>query len=129
MKNKKQRLVDKPDEGICILDLHTLSHHEAIELADQMIRAAYENGRSKITIIHGSPLVYHHSQIGSAGKGSIKWALRGMLSKGKWKGITYHRKDKRHEIYAGEGDMVIALKPNLSPRTPATWPPLPEMDA
>lgn len=114
---------DYPNEGRCKLNLHDYTHDEAIELANKMVKAAYENGRTKINLIHGARDVYHRILVSYESRGSIKWALRGILYRGEWMEYAFSRNSKRHEIEPGQ--MTLALRPNPKPRKLPKWPPVP----
>jgi len=91
------------------LDLHGYPVWEAVELAESMIQACWECGFSYIRIIHGAPDIRYWMQTRYAGRGGIKWSLRGCLHRGDWSKYVYPRRSTRHWI--DDGYMDLALKP------------------
>jgi hypothetical protein len=91
------------------IDLHGYPVWEAIELASQKIKAAWEQGRTHITFIHGAPDIPRWSTALVLGRGGIKWALRGCLARGEWLPYAYNRRSSKH--YIGDGSMTLALRP------------------
>ena len=106
------------------IDLHGDPVVDAVEIADQKIREAWENGSERVTVIHGSPRITHHIQAQHLGRGGIKWALRGRLAQGAWMKYAYNRRSTKHSIL--DGSMTLALRPNPNPRPEPIWTELPE---
>ena len=95
--------------GTYELDLHGFSVSEAVELAEDMIRACWESGFSHIRIIHGAPDIRYWMETRYAGRGGIKWSLRGCLHRGEWSKYVFPRRSSRHLI--DDGYMTLALRP------------------
>lgn len=93
-----------------VLDLHGYSTWQAVELAEESIQKARHRGYRFIEIIHGAPDIYHWKLVQIMERGSIKWALRGALSRGQWKEHVYGRRSRRHDIR--DGSMTLALRPS-----------------
>ena len=92
-----------------VIDLHGYPVWEAVEVAQAGIEEAFKQPDvDSITLIHGAPDVRHHAIAAQVGRGGIKWALRGRLAKGEWKGWVYGRRSKKHIIEAGA--MTLALR-------------------
>jgi hypothetical protein len=108
------------------IDLHGYTERSALELAAFSIREAWENGCQTITLIHGAPDVEHHFYTWMFGRGSIKWGLRGALSRGEYLQWCYNRRSVKH--YIGAGSMTLALRPNPNPRLPQVWKPPPKRE-
>ena len=96
-----------------VIDLHGYPVWEAVELATQKVQEAWTLGYQEITLIHGSPNIYHHAIASALGRGGIKWRLRGCLARREWMEWVYHRRSKKHDI--GDGAMTLALRKNPCP--------------
>jgi hypothetical protein len=97
------------------VDLHGYRVWQAVEVASEKVREAWEQGYEQITLIHGAPDIHHHATAWTLGRGGIKWALRGCLSRGEWNEWVYNRRSKKHIIE--DGAMTLALRPNARPGT------------
>ena len=97
-----------PLETVYVLDLHGYPVWQAVELATQSIRAAYEAGFEFIKLIHGAPDIRHHLTAQVLGRGGIKWSLRGCLSRGEWSDFVYSRRSSKHVI--DDGSMTLKLR-------------------
>jgi hypothetical protein len=95
------------------VDLHGYPVWQAIEVATEKIREAWERGLEEITLIHGAPDIRHHATAWALGRGGIKWALRGFLARGEWSEWVYGRRSTKHIIE--NGAMTLALRPNGRP--------------
>jgi hypothetical protein len=96
-------------DATAVVDLHGYPASQALDLAAEAVERAWNDQRKFITLIHGAPDVGHWAQVNSAGRGSIKWGLRGALARGEWGRFVYSRKSNRHRIDAGS--MTLALRP------------------
>lgn len=105
------------------VDLHGYGVSHARTVARQKIREAWENGFQHITLIHGAAAVRRPGMAWSGGYGRIKWHLRDMFSRGKWRLYLYHGGSRKHRL--DDGYMRLAVRPNPAPRLPAAWEPLP----
>lgn len=97
-----------PPETVYVLDLHGYPVWQAVEVATQSIRAAYEAGFEFIKLIHGAPDIRHHLTAQILGRGGIKWSLRGCLSRGEWSHFVYSRRSSKHVI--DDGSMTVKLR-------------------
>lgn len=98
------------------VDLHGFDVVGAIELAEQRIHEAYENGYSTVELLHGAGDV---SEPVEEGRGRIKWALRKLVDEGRFHGYTLPSK-----TWLKAGSIVLYLKPNPRPRR-ENWTPKP----
>jgi hypothetical protein len=96
-----------------VVDLHGYPVWEAVQVATEKIREAWEKGFEQITLIHGAPDIYHHRIASACGRGGIKWSLRGCLARGEWGEWVYSRRSTKHVIE--DGAMTLALRPNGRP--------------
>jgi hypothetical protein len=90
------------------IDLHGHPVWEAVELATEKIKEAWEQGRTHVTFIHGAPDIRHWQTASVLGRGGIKWQLRGHLASGAWMPYAYNRRSSKHFI--GDGSMTLALR-------------------
>lgn len=90
------------------IDLHGYPTWQAIELATASIKEAFENGDERIEIIHGSPDVRHHMHVQIQRRGSIKWAIRGLLNRGELNDWVFPRRSRKHQIY--DGSMILKIR-------------------
>ena len=101
--------VDKFAPGdMYVLDLHGYPVRQAVEIAGDTVKAAYEAGFEYIKLIHGAPDVEHRMTAQVLGRGGIKWELRGFLARGDWSRYVYPRRSAKHGI--GDGAMALALR-------------------
>lgn len=96
-------------EGTLVVDLHGYPVRQAVEVAEEAIRDARQNRFAFIKLIHGAPDIRHWQTASILGRGGIKWALRGALSRGDWGQNVYGRRSRRHTI--DDGAMTLALRP------------------
>ena len=104
------------------VDLCGYTVREAEEVADEKVREAWENGYERITLIHGCSYIRHHFQAAALGQGGVKWTLRSRLAQGYWNKYVFPRRSAKHDV--GGCYMTLALRPNPTPRCPASWEPL-----
>ena len=94
--------------GVYELDLHGYPMWEALELAEDTIRDAWESGYARIKIIHGAPDIKSRMAAVASGRGGIKWVLRGCLHRGDWNKHVFPRRSSKHVI--DDGRMTLALR-------------------
>lgn len=99
----------KPTEGKLVVDLHGYPVRQAVEVAEKAIRDARQDGFCLIKLIHGAPDIRHWKTAEVLGRGGIKWALRGALSRGDWRENVYGRRSRQHSVE--DGSMTLALRP------------------
>lgn len=100
-----------PDD-MYVLDLHGYPVRQAIELAEDTVKAAHEAGFGFVKLIHGAPDICHKMTADVLGRGGIKWELRGCLARGDWSKFVYPRRSMKHRI--GDGEMILALRNGAS---------------
>src|SRR5579885_595131 len=100
---------ESDDEDTVVLDLHGYSVWEAVELAEETIRKAWERGCRYVQLIHGAPDIRHWKIASVLGRGAIKWTLRGFLARGDWNELVYGRRSRRHQI--DDGSMILESVP------------------
>lgn len=98
--------------GMYVLDLHGYPVRQAVELAERMVKAAWEAGFEFIKVIHGAPDIRHKLSASVLGRGGIKCELRDCLSRGDWNQYVYPRRSRRHRI--DDGSMILALRNGAS---------------
>lgn len=98
------------------VDLHGYDVLGALELAEQRVHEAYENGYGTVELLHGAGDVAEPVE---QGRGRIKWALRRLVEEGRFHG--YCVADK---TWLKAGSIVLYLKPNPRPRR-ENWVPEP----
>jgi len=116
-------MIIDPFERHVALDLHGYGVAAARRVARQLVREAWENGFHRITLVHGAAAAQRESIAWGTGYGVIKWQLRGLFLRGKWRQYLYHGGSRKHRLDAG--CMRLAVRPNPAPRQPAEWSPLP----
>ncbi len=98
------------------VDLHGYDVVGAIELAEQRVHDAYENGYATVELLHGAGDVAEHVE---EGRGRIKWALRRLVDEGRFYGYCVPGK-----TWLKSASIVLYLKPNPRPRR-ENWAPEP----
>jgi len=101
------------------VDLHGFSVATAMDVAEQLIRQAWENGFTSITLVHGAGTSLHHMSAMYTGYGGIKWSLRSRLYQGDWMEYAYNRRSRQHDI--NDTAMTLRLRPNPNPQAPPQW--------
>ncbi len=119
---KRRMEIDDTERELSV-DLRGYTIAEAERIADEKVREAWENGYSRITLIHACAYIRHHAQAAALGQGGIKWTLRRMLAQGHWNEYAYPRRSAKHEV--NEYCMTLALRPNPNPLPVASWEPMP----
>lgn len=99
-------------EGHVEFDFHDFAHHEAEELAPQVVRAAWERGCSSVSLSHGAGDVptsgwWPHT------RGSIKRALYSLWNQGAFNEWAWYRRSVKHRRSATR--IHLALRPNANP--------------
>lgn len=110
-----------------IVDLHGFTAaHAAHEVASAFIEAAWQRGKERITLIHGSPDVTSWRQ-SIMFRGGIKWALRRELGQGVWRRWVWNRRSSKHTgLDPDSGAMTLALRPNSNRDPSFPWPSVDE---
>ena len=122
-------LKDCPASGEATVDLHGYSVDTALAVADRVLKDAYRQGYSFVTFIHGAAEMQSNSQSLRTGRGSIKWALRDLMSRS-WRPYIRGRRHRGHKVTGAS--MTIALQANPRPEArvglgeipPADYEPL-----
>ncbi len=90
------------------VDLHDYSHRTAILAAREKVKEAYEHGFRYIRLIHGAA-----GMRGKEDGGSIKFALRSMLSRGELDKWVQGKSSGGHRIL--DESIILALRKNPAP--------------
>ncbi len=107
------------DDSVTI-DLHGYGYVEGVAVGAAAIEEAWQRGFRTVELIHGKS-----TSRGFGRARTIKWGLRGLLSRGRLAEYTYYRRSVKHDI--GDGSMTLALKPNPSP-IKEPFPALPKLE-
>lgn len=99
------------------VDLHGYPVWQALEVADEKVKEAWENGCRYITLIHGAPEIRHHKTAWQVLRGGIKWGLRGKLARGEWMQYAYQRRSRQHVIE--DGFMTLRLRKSIPKKSQA----------
>ena len=111
--------IEVRDDSVTV-DLHGYSYMVGVVVGAAAIEEAWRRGFRTVELIHGKS-----TSRGFERSGTIKWGLRGLLSRGRLGEYTYYRGSVKHDI--GDGSMTLGLKPNPSfVRQP--FPTLPELE-
>ena len=102
---------DVPAAGEVTVDLHGYSVDTALAVADRVLKDAYQQGYSSITIIHGAAGTFSTSQSLRTGRGSIKWGIKDLISH-EWRPYLRGRRHKGHRFMGGS--TMLALQSNVS---------------
>jgi hypothetical protein len=94
-----------------VVDLHGFPTMQAVEEAESAVARAWEEARRWVTLVHGAADVRHWMHTRPLSRGSINWALRGVLRRGEWDRYVYGRRSRRHRV--GDGEMTLAVRPPL----------------
>jgi hypothetical protein len=105
------------------VDLHGYGLSQARRVAREKVREAWENGFRRITLVHGGAAAVRPGAAWSQRYGVIKWQLRGLFRRGRWRQYLVHGGSRKHRL--DEGAMRLAVRPNPEPRTEPRWSPLP----
>jgi len=97
------------------VDLHGYAVETALAVADRIIKEAYRQGYASVTFIHGGAGTYSAVDTLRAGRGSIKWALKDMVSY-EWRQYIRGKRHRGHKLMAAYS--TLALQVNPSPVVP-----------
>ena len=110
------------------LNLHDHAFEVALQVVREVLKAAWERGSRRVTIVHGAKEVTSPLQAMWSGRGSIKWSIRHALNSGEYMPWAYYSRSKKHEKDIAANRITLALRPNPHPRAGAPWPVLPDLD-
>lgn len=111
---KKRKPLKHDESGKEItLDLHGYRVREAVSVADQVVRDAWEAGYDSVKLIHGAPDVKTRDQADAGGRGGIKVELRDRLARGDWSAHVQPDQPEGHRVE--DGAVTVKLRPNPTP--------------
>ncbi len=118
---------DRPQAGEATVDLHGYSVDTAMAVANRIVRDAYRQGYTSITFIHGAADALSTSQSLRTGRGSIKWALRDLVSRD-WRPYLRGRRHRGHRFTGPSMTLALQSNPGREPRTGLGDVPPPDYD-
>ena len=92
--------------GEVTVDLHGYSADTALAVADRVLKDAYQQGYSSITLIHGAVDTFSTSQSLRTGRGSIKWGIKDLISH-EWRPYLRSRRHKGHRFMGGTTTLAL----------------------
>lgn len=93
-----------------VVDLHGYDWLTGAAVGAEAVKQAWRRGFERVELIHG-----RSTSRGFGRSGTIKWGLRGLLSRGVLIDYAYYRRSTKHRLQ--DGSMELALKPNPEPIT------------
>ena len=106
---------DSPAIGEATVDLHGYSVDTALSVADRVLKEAYRQGYSSVTFIHGAAETQSSAQSLRTGRGSIKWALRDLMSRS-WRPYIRSRRHRGHKVTGASVTIALQSNPRPEPR-------------
>ena len=101
------------------LDLHGYPVQQALEVAEEKVKEAWEKGWGEVTLIHGAPDIRHWQTALAYGRGGLSGVCEGCCS-GERDQYVYPRRSRRHRICDGTMTLAVRQKEakgrNTSPR-------------
>lgn len=108
------------------LNLHDYTRQQAVGVVELVMKAAWERGYDRLTIVHGAADVTSPAKAEWTGRGSIKWNIRSELNSGRFMPYAYYSGSKKHVKHVHSNRITIALRPNASAERDRPWPTLPD---